>query len=108
MSLITVHRLLRRARRRILLAVALVAVVGVVVAHHGMPMDMHEMPAAAVCLAVVGTAVVAFGAAVLAVTARRGPAAVALWVPHGPPARAPRTAPVRAGPLFARLQVLRR
>jgi hypothetical protein len=37
--------------------VAVLALAGLVAAHHGMPMDMHAMPAAAMCLAVVGAGV---------------------------------------------------
>jgi hypothetical protein len=108
MSIISIHRLLRSARRRLALVVALLVVSGAVVAHHGVPMDMHAMPAAAMCLAVIGTAVLAAGAALLAVIGAPMRAVATLWQPHPSPTRAPRSAPVRAGPLFVRLQVLRR
>ena len=108
MSIISAHRLLRSARRRVVLAVALLVVGGALVAHHGMPTDMHIMPAATMCLAVIGTTVAAARIALLVDLGQlRRPRAV-LWVPHATPVSAPRSAPVRAGPLFVRLQVLRR
>jgi hypothetical protein len=108
MSIISAHRLLRSARRRIVLAAAVLVVGGALVAHHGMPMDMHAMPAAAMCLAVIGTGVAAAGIALLVDLGRRRRPTALLWVLHAAPVSAPRTAPVRAGPLFVRLQVLRR
>jgi drug/metabolite transporter (DMT)-like permease len=108
MSIISAHRLLRSARRRVVLAVAVVVVGGALVAHHGMPTDMHAMPAAAMCLAVIGTAVAAAGIALLVDLGRLARPMAVLWVLHPAPVSAPRSAPVRAGPLFVVLQVLRR
>ncbi|MDX6703059.1 MAG: hypothetical protein QOF26_3285 [Baekduia sp.] len=110
MSIISAHRLLRSARRRVVLAVALLVVGGALVAHHGVPaaMDIHAMPAAAMCLAVIGTAVAAAGIVMLADLGRLARPMAVLWVLHAAPVSAPRSAPVRAGPLFVRLQVLRR
>lgn len=98
---------MRSSRRRVVLVIALVALAGAVVAHHDMPMDMHAMPAAVVCLAVLAAA----GAIVVAIAALVTPA----WLrtddrptlPAG--VREPRSVPARAGPpLFLRLAVLRR
>jgi hypothetical protein len=105
-SAIHVRRLLRRSRRRVTLAVALVAMVGVVALHHGMPMDMHDMPAAAMCLAVLGA-----GAAVATAVGWPFVARLALPVDWLLPAlwlAGPRSVPARAGPLYLRLAVLRR
>jgi hypothetical protein len=106
-SVIRVHRFLRRSRRHVTLAVALVATTGLVALHHGAPMGMHEMPAAAVCLAVLGVAGVAVAGAVGALLARRLALPVhwrvpVVWLTE------PRSIPARAGPLYLRLAVLRR
>jgi hypothetical protein len=85
---------------------ALLAITGLVAMHHGAPMDMHAMPAAAVCLAVLGV-----GVAVAAVAAFGFRARLVLpvdWlIPASWPA-GPRSVPARAGPLYLRLAVLRR
>jgi hypothetical protein len=88
------------------LAVVLVTTAGLVALHHGMPMSMHEMPGAAVCVAVLGASVaVATAAGALFVPRLRLPAdwlAPLLWLTE------PRSVPARAGPLYLRLAVLRR
>jgi hypothetical protein len=105
-SVIRLHRFLRRSRRDVTLAVVLVATAGLVALHHGVPMDMHEMPAAAVCLAVLGAGV-AVAVAAGALFAPRLALPVdwlvpIVWLTE------PRSVPARAGPLYLRLAVLRR
>jgi peptidoglycan/LPS O-acetylase OafA/YrhL len=108
MSAMTLRRALRRSRRRLVVALAVVGLAGAVAAHHGWPMDTHGMPAAALCLAIATAA----GAAV----AVGAGAAVWFRVWSGPIDGGPRPSwrsirhhsPARAGPSFARLQVLRR
>ena len=100
------RRLVRRSRRRLMLAVLLVATTGLVALHHGMPMDMHEMPAAAACLAVLGAGV-AVATAADALFAARLTLPVdwllpVVWFTEA------RSVPARAGPLYLRLAVLRR
>jgi hypothetical protein len=96
-----------RGRRRIVVCLAVLVLLGAVAAHHALPSEMHGMPAAAICLAIIG------GIAVIApALAGRGqghtrtsePAGqlVSLLVPE------PRSVPARAGPLFLSLSVLRR
>jgi hypothetical protein len=86
--------------------VAVLATTALVAAHHGAPMDMHEMPATAVCLAVVGA-----GVAVAAAVGVAFPARLALqsdWLVPAAPRRPTRGVPARAGPLYLTLAVLRR
>ncbi len=105
--MIFIHRRLRSVRYRIALACALMAVSGAVIVHHNVPMDMHAMPDAAICLAIIGGAAAAV--AIRLATLRRPRLTPGLlWVPHTPPVARLMSAPVRAGPLFIRLQVLRR
>lgn len=84
----------------------LVATAGLVALHHGAPIGMHEMPAAAVCLAVLGAGVVVAGTAGRLLTRRLAPAVdwlvPVVWLTE------PRSVPARAGPLYLRLAVLRR
>jgi hypothetical protein len=105
-SVIHARRLLCRSRRRLTLAAVLVATASLVALHHGVPMDMHEMPAAAVCLAVLGAGVaVATAAGALFVLRHALPVDWLLpvaWLTE------PRSVPARAGPLYLRLAVLRR
>src|SRR4051794_20071536 len=108
MSAITVNRLLRRARRHLVVVAAIAVCGGAVAAHHTMPVDMHAMPAAAMCLAVLGVAAVSAGAAVLRRASPLLPRVCGCWIPHRAPVARPRMAPARAGPLFMQLQVLRR
>ena len=98
----------RFARRRTALVAAVtVLLAGLVIDPHGLPMAMHGMPEAAVWLAIATALVtVAAGAATLfqprRILSRLAPLIAAVWTPtaHG--------APARAGPLFLRLQVVRR
>lgn len=62
---------LRSSRRRLVVVLVLLGLVGAVSVHHGMPMDMHAMPGHAVCLALLAGAVLLVAGA--AVTAVRGP-----------------------------------
>ena len=104
--MIRIRRLLRRARRRMTLAVLIVAATGLVALHHGVPMEMHEMPAAAVCLAVLGAGVaVAKAAGALMVPRLALPVD---WLLPVPWPNKPRSVQARAGPLYLRLAVLRR
>jgi hypothetical protein len=105
-SLIRARRLLRRSRRRIALAVVVVSATGLVALHHGMPVDMHEMPAAAMCLAVLGAGA-AVANTVAAAFAPRPALPVDWLLPVARPSE-PRSVPARAGPLHLRLSVLRR
>jgi hypothetical protein len=84
----------------------LLAITGAVAMHHGALMDMHAMPTAAVCLAVLGV-----GVAVAAAVASAFPRRLALpadWLIPAPWPTGPRSVPARAGPVYLRLAVLRR
>jgi hypothetical protein len=104
-SLIRARRLLHRSRRHLTAAIVVVAI-SLVALHHGVPMVMHEMPAAAVCLAVLGAGVAVASAAGAVFVARWALPAnwllPLLWFTR------PRSVPARAGPLYLRLAVLRR
>jgi hypothetical protein len=107
MSSLRLRTLVRRTRARIAVLVAVVALAGAVVAHHGVPtMDMHGMPAQAMlCLAVLGGALmVAAGVALVArvpvLRAARVVAPRVLCLPASPLGLPARASPVR-------LQVLR-
>jgi hypothetical protein len=107
MSLVSVRSMLRRPRRRVAVLVTMFILLGAVVAHHEMPMDMHQMPAAVVCLAVLAGAelvVVAVGVGRVAVTPHR----LLRWTLPAAPVQAPQSVPARAGPLMRRSVVLRR
>jgi hypothetical protein len=107
MSRLALRRVLSTSRGRVVVVVATLALVGAVVAHHSVPTDMHDMSAGVMCIAVVGAALgVATVIGPLALPpVRSSPQA---WRPSWTWIGAPRSAPVRAGPLFLRLQVLRR
>jgi hypothetical protein len=105
-SAIHLRRLLRRTRRRLGLVMALLAITGLVAMHHGVPMDMDAMPAAAVCLAVLGVGVAVAATAAVGFRARR--AFPADWLIPASWPTGPRSVPARAGPLYLRLAVLRR
>jgi hypothetical protein len=105
-SLIWARGLLRRSRRRLAVAFVVVTATSLVTLHHGVPMDMHEMPAAAICLAVLGAGVAVASAAGARFFARL-PLPVdwlvpLVWLTE------PRSIPARAGPLYLHLAVLRR
>lgn len=105
-SPIAIRRSVAVSRNRFALVFALLVLAGAVVAHHGLPMDMHSMAAGAVCLAIAATAMVAVAAVGLVLAAWRRP--VSWPMPRVRPI-APRSVPARAGPaLFLRLGVLRR
>lgn len=98
--------MLRRPRRRVAVLLTMFFLLGAVVAHHGMPMDMHQMPAAAVCLAVLaGAALVAAGGVA---SVNLAPRRVLGWELPAAPVPAPQSVPARAGPLILRSVVLRR
>jgi hypothetical protein len=105
-SVIRVRRFVRRSRSHLALAVILIATTSLVALHHGLPMAMHEMPAAAVCLAVLGAGVVVASAAGASLARRLAPAVD--WLVPVVWLTAPRSVPARAGPLYLRLAVLRR
>jgi hypothetical protein len=95
----------RRPARRLAILLAVLVVGGAVASHHAMP-GMPAIGAAATCLAVLGSAVVAVG---LIAPQRR----LALRASdHRAPAlrfvAAPRGVPARAGPVYLELLVLRR
>ncbi len=99
--------MMRQSRRRAAVLLAMFALLGAVVAHHGMPMDMHAMPAAAVCLAVLGGAVlVAAGGGLGGVSL--APRRILGWKLPDAPVFAPQSVRARAGPSCSRSVVLRR
>lgn len=106
MSAIHLRRLLRSTRRRLGLVMALLAIATLVALHHSAPMDTHAMPAAAVCLAVLGVGVAVAAAAALGFRARL--ALPVNWLTPASCPAGPRSVPARAGPLYLRLTVLRR
>lgn len=79
---------------------------GAVVGHHGMPMDMHQMPAAAICLAVLAGAALVIAGAVASVNL--APCRVLAWDIPAAPVLGAQSVPARAGPLILRSVVLRR
>ncbi len=102
------RRLFSRSRSRLALTVAVVGLAGAVVAHHT-PIDMHAMAgmtATMICLAVLSPATLVAAALNILPRVRPRPPTVrilrALWIPQSRGTRA------RAGPLYLRLQVLRR
>ena len=102
-----IDRLLRSTRRRLAVALALLALGGVVAAHHGVVTDMHHMPAGAICLAILaGTAAVAVALGRVAVPATSG--LTLIWTPVDALPPIARSVPARAGPIFLALAVIRR
>jgi hypothetical protein len=105
-SVIRARWLLRRTRRRLALAVIVVTATSLVALHHGVPMDTREMPAAAMCLAVLGAGAAVTKAVGSPYAPRVAPAVDWLlpfiWLTE------PRSVPARASPLYLRLSVLRR
>jgi hypothetical protein len=94
----------RRPARRLAILLAVLVVGGAVAAHHAIP-EMTAMGAAATCLAVLGSAVVAVG---LMAPRRRLAAAPDQPAPVLRFVAAPRGVPARAGPVYLELLVLRR
>jgi hypothetical protein len=107
MSLLALRRVLGRSRCRVVVLVATIALVGAVAAHHSVPTDMHDMSAGVMCIAVLGAGI-AVASAIGLLALRRMSATPSAWRPTWTWIGAPQSAPVRAGPLFLRLQVLRR
>ncbi len=109
MSLISVHRAMRGARRRSALMLILLGLGGAVVVHHAMPMDMHAMPGHSVCLAVLAAGALLLAAAAVVRRAARThpPRPVGFRVPRCRPVARRWSIPARAGPRFLRLGVLR-
>jgi len=103
-----VRTALRRSRRKLVVALAVIGLAGAVAAHHGAPMDMHAMPAAAMCLAIVAVAGAAVTAGAAVAAWRRIWAPVIRCGPRPGWTSEQRRPPARAGPLFLRLQILRR
>jgi hypothetical protein len=89
------------------LLAAMIAVAGALAAHHSIPTDMHNMPAGVTCIAVLGAGIAAATAIGLLALPRTW-AKPDTWRPRWTWIEAPRSAAVRASPLFLRLQVLRR
>jgi hypothetical protein len=105
-SAVSIRRLLRRARFRLAAVEAVLALTGLMAAHHGMPTDMHAMRAAAVCVAVVGAGVAVAAAIGVGFPVGLAPVAERLMPPA--PSSPARGVPARASPLYLRLTVLRR
>ena len=84
----------------------MMAIASAVAAHHSVATDMHAMPAGVTCIAVL-TAGIAVATAIGLLALPRAWATDA-WRPAWTWIGAPHSAPVRAGPVFLRLQVLRR
>lgn len=108
LSSLSIRRALRRSHRRVLLLLALTGVTAILVAHHDVPMDMHDMSAGAVCVAILAVSA-GIAVAAVAVLAPRS------WIrpvdarPRRNRAVAPRSVPTRAGPLLhLQLLVIRR
>lgn len=96
-----------RSRRHLALLLAVFALAGAVEAHHGVPMDMHGMSAAVICLAVLGMAAIVV-IAVGGLLALRWPRPMDLEIPSSSPTPA-RAVPARAGPpIYLRLSAVRR
>ena len=107
MSPLRVRRRLRRSHRRLFMILALLGVTGAFVLHHDVPMDMHDMPMGAVCVAVL--AIGATAAIGIALVTRPGPwRTSAAWAPTTSRPAEPRGVPARAGPLHLQLLVIRR
>ncbi len=104
-----IRRALRRRRRSVAVLLALAGITCALALHHVAPSaDMHGMSEAAACLAIlaVGVAIMVVAAGPDAVPVRRAPRRS---TPHAIVlARSPRPRPPRGGPLFLRLQVVRR
>lgn len=109
MSPVTIRRFLRRRGRRFALLAAVV-VAAAVAAHHAAPMDMHAMPAGAICVAVVAGAALVGVALDLTATTRLGYVVRTQRLLRRSEPRTRRPAfRARAGPqTFLRLQVVRR
>jgi len=107
MTPLSLRRVLRRSRYRVAVVLVLLGLGAAVAVHHGLPMDMQDMPGHAICLAVLGGGLLLTAGVALTAAARRLPRSAehptlrALIVPS------PRSAPARAGPLYLRLAVLR-
>ncbi len=107
MSPLSPKRVLRRSRHRLTLLLVLLGLASAVAVHHGMPMDMHAMGGQAICLAVLGGALLLVTGVVLTAVARRRARPTDLSTPRALIVPLPRSAPARAGPLYLRLAVLR-
>jgi len=108
-SALRIRERLKRAGATLAVSIALAVLLSAVVAHHSAAMDLHAMPAAAICLAVL-TATATVVAGVRFLSSRRG-RRIPVWVPRAPrtPFLAPCGVPGRAGPcLYLRHSVLRR
>jgi len=105
---LAIRRRLRRSRRHGAAVIVAIALGGAVVAHHAMPMEMHAMPVAAICLAfAIGGLSAAVASGEFGFVRRRFtralapmPAANAFGLPVGIPAR--------ASPLFLQICSIRR
>ncbi len=107
MSPLSLRRVLRGSRRRLAVLFVLVGLAGAVGVHHGMPMDMHAMPGQAICLAVLGGALLLVTGVALTGAAGRLPRPTNFPTPRALVVPSPRSAPARAGPLYLHLAVLR-
>ncbi len=107
MSPLSLRRMLRGSRRRLAVLFVLVGLAGAVGVHHGVPMDMHAMPGQAICLAVLGGALLLVAGVALTGASGRLPRPTSLATPSALIVPSPRSAPARADPLYLRLAVLR-
>jgi len=99
---------LRRTRRRGAALIVVIVLGGAVVAHHAMPMEMHAMPLAAVCLALaIGGLSVGGAPGAFRFVGRRFERALAP-TPSSNAYGLPLGIPARASPLFLQICSIRR
>jgi hypothetical protein len=105
---LAIRRHLRGPRRRGAALIVASVLGGAVVAHHAMPMEMHAMPVAAICVALAIGALSAAGAAgAFRFVRRRSTRALGL-TPSSDAFSLPVGIPARASPLFLQICSIRR
>ncbi len=107
MSPLSLRLALRRSRGRLAVLLVFLGLASAVAVHHGMPKDMHGMSGPAICLAVLGGALLLLAGVALTRAARRRARPTNVASPRALVTLLPRCAPARAGPLYLRLAVLR-
>lgn len=98
----------RRTRRRGAALIVAIVLGGAVIAHHTMPMEMHAMPEAAICLALAISALSGAGAACAVRLIRRRFARALGLTPSSDAFSLPSGVPARASPLFLQFCSIRR